>query len=372
VHAVQGGQEIDFGAVCCGSGSTGLYGHRWHLVFRCAAMKTLRRIGVTILAGVVSFGFSSLIVLPQLPLHDLGACFGFVFWLGLPVVVMCFTPQRWDEFVEAREERRRAEERKIEAARYAEAAHARRIRESEESQRLEAERRARKKAEDNKRKQDEVTAIVISSEKTLAFLPRIAERATEALNKSEHEFDERAFAPFWDAIEIAVNALASFNSDVRQIIANREQYHSIRQQIEGPATPFNVDLALIPDATYVAERMTQIVRKAQKDFQFSVIYEQRKTNRLLAGGFSSLGHAISNLSSTVHSSISDLRSALTDQLSDLGADIRDQGRLSREEADANAERAARLAAQTADAIELSNDEQTELLENIRDRLKPSG
>ena len=333
-------------------------------------MKTLRKIGVTILAGVASFGFSSLIVLPQLPLHDFGACFGFLFWLGFPVLVMCFTPQRWDEFVDAREEKRRAAEAKMEAARYAKAAHARRIREREEHQRLEAERLAREKAEENRRNQEHVTAIVVSSGKTLAYLPKLAQRAIEALDQSEREFGERAFAPFWDAIEVAANALASFNSDVRQIIANREQYHSIRQHIEGPATPFSVDLSLIPDATYVAERMAQIVRKAQKDFEFAVIYEQRKTNHLLTGGFSSLGHAIRSLSSTVQSSISDLRNAVTDQLSDLGTDIRDQSRLSREEAAAHAERAARLAAQAADAIELSNEEQIELLENIRDRLKP--
>lgn len=325
---------------------------------------------MTVLAGVVSFGFSSLIVMPQLPLHDFGACFGFVFWLGFPVVVMCFTPQRWDEFVEARDSRLREAEAKMEAARYAKAAHERAIREGEERQRLEAERLAREKADDNRRKQEQVTAIVISSGKTLALLPKLAQRAIEALDQSEHEFGERAFAPFWDVIEVAANALAAFNSDVRQIIANREQYHSIRQQIEGPATPFDVDVALIPDATYVAERMSQIVRKAQKDFEFAVIYEQRKTNHLLTGGFSSLGHAIRSLSDTVRCSISDLRDSVTDQLSELGGDIRDQARLSREDAAASAERAAKLAAQTADAIELSNEEQIELLEDIRDRLKP--
>ena len=63
-------------------------------------------------------------------------------------------------------------------------------------------------SDDNRRKQEEVTAIVISSDKTLAFLPKLAQRAIEALDQSEHEFDERAFAPFWDMIEIAANALA--------------------------------------------------------------------------------------------------------------------------------------------------------------------
>ena len=55
-------------------------------------METLRKLLVTVLAGAATWGLTSLIVLPMLPLRDLGACLGLLFWLIPPFVVMCITP----------------------------------------------------------------------------------------------------------------------------------------------------------------------------------------------------------------------------------------------------------------------------------------
>jgi hypothetical protein len=55
-----------------------------------------------------------------------------------------------------------------------------------------------------------------------------------------------------------------------------------------------------------AERMQAIVRKAQRDFHFATIYEQRKTNQILVAGFTNLGQALRDMKLQLAASIDDL------------------------------------------------------------------
>jgi hypothetical protein len=52
------------------------------------------------------------------------------------------------------------------------------------------------------------------------------------------------------------------------------------------------------------------VRAAQRDFEFATIFEQRKTNRLLVAGFSTLGQAMGELASRFEASLSELATSL--------------------------------------------------------------
>jgi hypothetical protein len=61
--------------------------------------------------------------------------------------------------------------------------------------------------------------------------------------------------------------------------------------------------------------LRSIVRVAQKNFQFATIYEQRKTNQLLIGGFSTLAQAINDLGSRLESSLDELTSSVSLELS---------------------------------------------------------
>jgi hypothetical protein len=63
--------------------------------------------------------------------------------------------------------------------------------------------------------------------------------------------------------------------------------------------------------------MRGIVRRAQKDFQFASIYEQRKTNQLLVGGFASLAQAINQLGDRLQSSLESLATSISISVSDL-------------------------------------------------------
>ena len=82
---------------------------------------------------------------------------------------------------------------------------------------------------------------------------------------------------------------------MQRLIQNSHFYTEEAPKLETPPPPFQLGLQTLPDASHTANRMRAVVRRAQKDFHFATIYEQRKTNQLLVAGFSSLGQAINEL-----------------------------------------------------------------------------
>ncbi|MGH7177770.1 MAG: hypothetical protein ACREJC_10345 [Tepidisphaeraceae bacterium] len=169
-----------------------------------------------------------------------------------------------------------------------------------------------------------------------------------ALDKAEEEFREGAFAPFWDAVEESANALARFNHTVRKLISNSDDYRIGAKSLPAPAPPFQIGLDALPDASQAAARLRVIVRRAQKDFQFASIYEQRKTNRILVEGFSSLGQAITDLGerldlslqalgSSIGLAISEASEAETSKLESLREQMAEDARDAREDSKLSAE-----------------------------------
>lgn len=116
------------------------------------------------------------------------------------------------------------------------------------------------------------------------------------------------------------------------------------RRYEGAAPKFPLILDSVTGLTAVhvtSERMRTIVRKAQRDFQFASIFEQRKTNQLLVAGFINLAQAlegmgnqiacsiedlggqISEMSSAVESSIDRVNSTMVSELGDMQAAMRE-------------------------------------------------
>ena len=62
----------------------------------------------------------------------------------------------------------------------------------------------------------------------------------------------------------------------------------------------------LPDARPTAQRLAVVVRKAQKDFHFATIFEQRKTNKILVAGFSTLASAIYEIGDAISYSLNNL------------------------------------------------------------------
>ena len=81
----------------------------------------------------------------------------------------------------------------------------------------------------------------------------------------------------------------------------------------GALEPFAVSSVSVDQleiADDVAQKMGEVVREAQRDYEFASIFEQRKTNQLLVEGFRNLGDAISRMSSEIRSSIRQLDSSV--------------------------------------------------------------
>lgn len=159
---------------------------------------------------------------------------------------------------------------------------------------------------------DELIKIIEQANSVLVNLQNEIIQATNNLDDAENEFAEGAFAPFWDKIENAAACFSRYEQGLQQIKYLFESYKYKVKFIEHSPPPFNLNFKILPRVVDTTTRMNILVRYAQKDFQFSTIYEQRKTNQLLVAGFSSLGQALSEMSYRISDSIKSLSYSISD------------------------------------------------------------
>jgi|GEM_PF-2624685 len=154
-------------------------------------------------------------------------------------------------------------------------------------------------------------SLLSSSKNNFHNIPKIVIAAEEYLDLAEREFADRAFAPFWDQIENATNRLAAYYYQQVQLLErNAVEYRQGILALRGNMPLFSDPTRQLPDARPTAARLAAVVRKAQTDFQFATIYEQRKTNHILVQGFGTLAAAIYSLGNMISSSLSDLSRTL--------------------------------------------------------------
>lgn len=147
-------------------------------------------------------------------------------------------------------------------------------------------------------------------------LPQSLERAEAELDRAEAEFRDRAFDPFWSAIEGATQALATFSQDVGVIRSNAAAFLTMAGDagVPQPQFPIGADaIKRLGVSGRTAERLRAIVGTAQRDFQFAQIYQLRRTNQILIAGFQSLSAALEGLDMTIGEGLSHLSGAV-DQL----------------------------------------------------------
>lgn len=186
-------------------------------------------------------------------------------------------------------------------------------------------------------------------------LPQILEKANLSIDKAEEEFEEGVIPVFWDEVEMAANHLAQYEFHLQNLNDKVIEYRSKSQQLDSNVQAFPVSIKALPDSSNVAHRFRAVVRKAQKNFQFVSIYEQRKTNKLLVAGFSSLGEAIGGLGERLDNSLQQLTSSLS-QANDL---VLNELRQAREHLERDSEERREHEAQTR-----------KMLDNIQRRRKP--
>lgn len=154
--------------------------------------------------------------------------------------------------------------------------------------------------------------VVADSELALDEVRKKISEAEKALAQAELEFEEGAFAPFWDVIEVAANHLAQSNSGIEYIIQKSEEYLDGMTNLDSDPPVFQFGVGTLPDTTRTTDRMRIVVRNAQKNFHFATIYEQRKTNKLLIAGFTNLADALNSMGERLELSVQALSLSLTE------------------------------------------------------------
>jgi hypothetical protein len=141
-------------------------------------------------------------------------------------------------------------------------------------------------------------------------IPALIQAAKAHLDVAEQEFNRGAFSPFWQAIEGATTRLGELSENLNQFSRLTEDHKEIDGELLAKhrmyADRFPVQLADIyaaEEGQLVGQRMDALVGRAQTDYQFSTIYEQRRTSSILIAGFSSLGNAIAGMTAKIASDL---------------------------------------------------------------------
>ena len=225
-----------------------------------------------------------------------------------------------------------------------------------------------------------LSTLHTSAPNHLQSLGHYIDSADSDLDAAEHEFNDGAFAPFWDAIERAVNNLSSFDHTTRELTGQAKHYYVSLRDRDHTFPQFPVALTTLPDPTHTTSRLQVLFRKAQRDFHFATIYEQRKTNNILKQGFMSLSSAIADLGSTLQTSIDDLRDSVSTGFTSLVEQqiaTRDSidsaaaaAKAASEESLVEMRSGHKAAATNAQEQRKRDEEAAEMLDNVQRRRKP--
>jgi hypothetical protein len=195
--------------------------------------------------------------------------------------------------------------------------------------------------------------MVVLGDQTLGVFESMPGHLADAetyLDGAEFDFADRAFAPFWDWVEKAARALGHYDEGLRRIQGNASSYNTLVKEFETAPPEFPISpesVRKLSTGTATAERMKSVVRRAQRDFQFAVIYEQRKTNQILVAGFQTLGQALDRMTQQIVSSIDDLASSVGEMTSTLNQSLSSIHSRMGEMQDANVKHYGRVSAEAS-------------------------
>jgi hypothetical protein len=182
------------------------------------------------------------------------------------------------------------------------------------AERAALEKREAERRQAAERQQDYAGSLVRTCKESLddfELLPGHLMAAEESLDQAEARFREGAFAPFWDSIEQAVQALGGFDTRVQSITSHLTTYDTLVKQYEGQEFPIDRDcVANLAVSAKTADRLRALVYKAQCNSEFAAIYEQRKNRQISIAGFATLANALAMMSSQLQSSIGQLASSV--------------------------------------------------------------
>jgi len=157
------------------------------------------------------------------------------------------------------------EEARVQRAK--EAAEAR-VREAEQARKAEEMARIERLRREKQQCQEDTLATVNTSLSLFEAMAENLNHAEARLDDAQGNFDDGAFAPFWDSIERAAKQLARFHENLKTFKYQSSRYTQLVTRIEGVPPQFPVSpesVARLDVARETAKRMKAMVRKAQCD-----------------------------------------------------------------------------------------------------------
>ncbi len=147
------------------------------------------------------------------------------------------------------------------------------------------------------------------------ILPFFEMQAKESIIRAKIEFIENAYSPFWSEIEDASKYLACYKEALNQLCLNSEIYtFTLKKLNHNFPIPFPFTTIDFSISQSLIEEYKSIIRKAQKDPTFSIIWEQRRNSDILIGGFRTLENAINKMSDELVFAIDDLKNSISSEL----------------------------------------------------------
>lgn len=209
-------------------------------------------------------------------------------------------------------------------------------------------------------------------------MPKQLLNAEQFLDQAECDFKENAFAPFWTSIEKATSWLGTFDNTVLALSHSSERHGALATSFEGKPPSFPITMKSVQGmaaASTTADRLKDIVRKAQTNFQFAMIYEQRKTNQLLVAGFTNLAQALDGMGHRIATSITELSgeiSAMSSAMQESFETLGDQIQTGNQQVVENLNAIHTTSKQSASDVSERHNRALEMLDNIQRHRMPTG
>lgn len=141
-------------------------------------------------------------------------------------------------------------------------------------------------------------------------LEPLLNQAAVHITRAELELKDDSVGAFWDEIEAATRRFAQYNNSISVIHKLAKDHAKRRSALPSEFRPNALEPRSLPDGDYLLSRMSKIVKQARRNPQWETIFQQRRTNDILVGGFENLGNALESLQDTVSSGFSDLAHVL--------------------------------------------------------------
>jgi hypothetical protein len=148
-----------------------------------------------------------------------------------------------------------------------------------------------------------IKSAINAAKQTMCEIPVCLSASEQSTLRAAANFETRSFYPFWDCMAEAVSHLSNYKANIERLDYHGTQYAQQTKHYrtlpgakdEDVPRPFPASRASLPalrNGAATAERINALYSHAHRDFEFSNIYANWKTNQTLVKGFENMAHGL--------------------------------------------------------------------------------